>query len=305
MKPLKTISQSSNSPIAFYNDKSPHEQSQVVSPLVKRTIAEESELRVYPHCVCYIVKKLPKPSKKRHISKRSTIKTFSKRSRFRLFVAMAQIKSHLVNKPFFITLTYHHGHELREASDKTVLHNFLVSMRDFDQGVQFIWRIDLQKRGAPHYHLILFPSINKKIPNRKKYMINVCNIWHRVADPNSRRHKDFGCDVQNISNYRHACSYINKYLAKLPDGETGLDKGKHWGCSRNLPNKPFDVYKLNEITSPRIIEKLRKWLLKNGRNDYADDYYFNQHRSQIVFIDAREFYTIMGYTIASMDFYGL
>lgn len=305
MKPSKTNPIIPNSPIAYFENNKPTSPSQDVSSLVKRTINEEASIKVYPHCVIYtpIKRQIPLYNRKRFL--RSTIKSFSKRSRFRLFETMAKVKSCLVNKPFFVSLTYHYGHQSRELSDKTCLHNFLVSLRDFDNDVQYIWRIDLQKRGAPHYHLIIFPSINEKLHDRKRYIIHVSKIWHHIADPTSKKHAEFGCDIQNISNYRHACSYINKYLAKVPEGMDGLDKGKHWGCSRNLPTKPFKTIELDRWQSGVFIHRVRRWLLNNGKERYANDEYFNEDRPQTVFIDARDFYTIMGDKIENMDFSGL
>lgn len=284
------------------NDNTAQSSSQDVSPLVIGTINEETNIKVYPHCVIFTPEKVPAGQFYPQKTRRAKISTFSKRSRFRLFQVMAKIKSHLLNKPFFVSLTYHHGHECREISDKTVLHNFLVSMRDYDPDIQYIWRIELQERGAPHYHLIIFPSVNLKLRNRDVYSLTISAIWHRVADPFSRVHKEYGCNVQNIVNYRHACAYINKYLAKTPAGVSDLEIGKHWGCSRNLPFNMFEKVKLSRMSSVVVIRKLRLWMIKNGKEKYVDEIYFNEDRSQTVFIDAKDFYKIMGDDLKLMDF---
>jgi len=302
MKTSSQVSPKPEAPIPFQHNKEPQTKSQAVSTLVKRTINEEASLKVYPHCVIYKPAPKSNPHLHRRHPKRSSIKCFSKRSRFRLFETMAKIKSNLPNQPFFVSLTYHYGHENKEIADKTCLHNFLVSLRDYDHDVQYIWRIELQKRGTPHYHLIIFPQIYAKMSNRNNYLKTISRIWHRVGDPKSKIHKEYGCDVRNISNYRQACTYINKYLAKVPEGETGLDKGKHWGCSRDLPNKPFETVPLSRQGRGIVIMKLRKWLLKNGKEKYLNDEYFNEDRPQTVFIDARDFYTLMGDNLQNMDF---
>ncbi|MCK5561933.1 MAG: hypothetical protein KAJ51_15145 [Thermoplasmata archaeon] len=302
MQTLEQASPNPNTYTPYSEDKITSSACQANSSLVKRTINEEGCIDVYPHCVIYTPQKKYNPEYKPKHTTRSKIKTFSKRSRFRLFEAMAKIKTNLTNQPFFVSLTYHYGHQSKENSDKTCLHNFLVSLRDFDKNVQYIWRIDLQKRGAPHYHLIIFPSPFKKLLSREYYKIKVCSMWHRIADPKSKKHKDFGADIQNITNYRHACIYINKYLAKVPDNQNIIEKGKHWGCSRKLPNRPFEHVKLTRMTRSIVISKLRLWLLRNGKERYANEEFFNEYRSQTVFIDIRDFYTIMGDNLNYIDF---
>lgn len=289
MKPLTNHSQSSNSPIPSTQANQPQSSSQGFSLVSKRTIFEESSFEVYEHCVIFRPYHPPVHEYNFPQTTRSRISEFSKRSRFRLFTAMAKINDHLVNKPFFVTLTYHYGHTRPGNSTKSNLHSFLVSLRDFDINVQFIWRIEYQKRGAPHYHLFIFPDNHQKIKNRKAYLVKVAEIWHRIADPDSQAHSEYGCKLIEIDNYRKACAYLSKYLAKVPTDGYLLQYGKHWGCSRNLPCKPVVVIPSNLDHDKWLIEQLRKWLTKHGKSEYATSEYFNIHRPQVIFIDPTEF----------------
>ena len=225
---------------------------------------------------------------------RGPISKFSKKSRFRLFETLAKINFNFPVKPVFVSLTYHHGHRLVVDDNKIHLHHFLVSLRRYDPDIQYIWRIELQKRGAPHFHLIIFPSFQSVVYNKDDFFFVISSLWHDIADPNSRAHKEYGCKVTTINNYRSACAYVSKYLAKVPDGLTDVVEGKHWGCSRNLPFYLVGTIEANRETGQDIINKLRQWLIKKGKESAADPYYFNIDKPQTVFIESDEFYKLIG-----------
>ncbi|MBA7577395.1 hypothetical protein ES708_19246 [subsurface metagenome] len=276
------------------NINSPKGFCQAFSSLVKDNILERAQFTIFAHVIKHRPKtKLPYKNNYRK-SPRGDISEFSKKSRFRLFVSLAKISFDLPNKPLFISCSYHYGHRLLFDDNKTHLHHFLISLRRYDPDVQYIWRLEHQKRGAPHFHLIIFPSIPPEFYKEKDYSIVISSLWHDIADPNSKAHKEYGCKVSKINNYRNACAYLSKYIAKLPEGRVGLKLGKHWGCSRNLPFCVRGTIESNRKKSIEIIEKIRKWLIENGKESLADPAYLNVDTSFTIFIDSDEFYKIIG-----------
>ncbi|GAI56744.1 unnamed protein product [marine sediment metagenome] len=142
--------------------------------LVNKTIqANMNTFTLYSHCICYKSRKRYESCKTFERKPRGKITHFSKMSRFRLFELLAKIDNKLDYQPIFVTLTYHHGHQNSKNSTKSQLHNFLTQLRNFDPFVQFIWRIELQSRGAPHYHLIIFPSTLGKWVHYKQYNLDL------------------------------------------------------------------------------------------------------------------------------------
>ena len=272
------------------NNNEPNRSCQVFSSLVKDNILESANWKIYPNCVVYSPHK--ELTKKSHIRKnnRGTIRKFSNKSRFRLFSTLAKIKIDLPNKPIFISLTYHYGHRLIINDNKTHLHHFLVRLRLYDPYVQFIWRIELQKRGAPHFHLIIFPGFLQERYNEFEYKKIISLLWHEIADPYSRAHKEYGCKSITINSYREACIYLSKYVAKLPKSEVDIPIGKHWGCSRNLPFCIVGTIHANKKDNQKVINILRAWLIKNGRAAVANPDYFNINRDQIILIRSEEFF---------------
>ncbi|GAJ15047.1 unnamed protein product, partial [marine sediment metagenome] len=226
--------------------------------LVNNTIrAKMANFKVYAHCVVYTPTETNNPGRPHKQRPRGKITHFSKRSRFRLFELLAKIDNNLEFKPLFVSLTYHHGHENSEKSTKSQLHNFLTQLRQFDPNVQFIWRTELQSRGAPHYHLIIFPGPVKQTFYKDYYQVRISEIWHSIADPNSYRHKEYGCKVIVITSYREGCSYISKYVGKQELNNTEAIEGKHWGCSQNLPIKVHHKYSAFDDDAHLLISLIR------------------------------------------------
>ncbi|MBA7579954.1 hypothetical protein ES708_21837 [subsurface metagenome] len=289
MRRQKTIPRKSQSPHQHLNDSEPKHSCQENSSLVKDNILENADWRVYANCVVYTPHK--ELTKKSHIRKnnRGSIRKFSKKSRFRLFSTLAKIKTDLPVKPIFVSLTYHHGHRLIIDDKKTHLHHFLVRLRLYDPYVQFIWRMELQKRGAPHFHLIIFPGLLPEHFYKSDYKRIISLLWHEIADPHSMVHKEYGCKSITINSYREACIYLSKYVAKLPESEDDKPIGKHWGCSRNLPFCIVGTIHANRKGCQNIVNILRNWLIKNGRAAVANPDYFNIDRPQIILISSEEF----------------
>jgi len=248
--------------------------------------------KVYPHCVEYFPPSIPVIDKFTYCTKRGAIYEFSKRSRFRMFQLMAKLKTKLTVQPFFVSLTYHYGFSAAEDIHVQHFHNFLTQLRLFDEHVQYIWRLEFQKRGAPHFHLIIFPSNFIKPSYRPTYEAKVSSIWHSISNPDSKAHERYGCKITSIKNYSMACAYISKYAAKVDESTSTSTKGKQWGCSRNLPIDLRGSVDCNKSQTHYIIESIRRWLIKNGRSQYATDEYFNEYRPQVIFIDENEFWKL-------------
>jgi len=267
---------------------------QAKKTLDKETISEiYNKVEVYSNCIVLKPSEQYKPNFDRKWTPRGNIKTFSKRSRFRLFATLAKIDNRLPRKPLFISLTYHYGHTKKDPKDHSPLHNFLVQLRKFDNNIQFIWRKELQKRGAPHYHLIIFPSLPEDDHPDSGYIVHINTLWHQIADPKSRKHFEYGCKVTTIHSYREACIYLSKYIAKVDNDKQILEMGRHWGTSNNLPIKLLYSIKFTEDGYCKLINQIRNWLLKNGKEKQADPEFLNIFHEETVFIDLNQFKEIL------------
>ncbi|GAH88244.1 unnamed protein product, partial [marine sediment metagenome] len=91
-----------------------------------------------------------------------------------------------------------------------------------------------------------------------------------------------------IKNYREACSYISKYVAKQEINNTESIEGKHWGCSRNLPVKAYQRWHCWDDEAKEMILRIRIWLMNHGKSKYADPEYLNVFKDTTVFMDLKD-----------------
>jgi|GEM_PF-6447575 len=259
----------------------------------KKNHKRNDYFEIYENCVIFTPQKRKFPSKFKLSSKRGLITEFSNRSRFRLFVTMAKVKHINSEPPIFVTLTYHHNYNNFENTHRSDLHNFLVQMRNLFPNLQYIWRLEYQKRGAPHFHFIFFPQSMNRVFNLSKFIQSVTLLWHNISEPDSKAHLKYGVKIDRIDSYSKACAYISKYLAKVDDCVTKSISGRQWGSSWNLPTPLKSDISCVHKESKIIIERLRKWLLQQGRSKYATDIFFHAGRPQVIFIDELTFFDVI------------
>lgn len=177
-------------------------------------------------------------------SKRGTIKQFSKAARKRLFVLFHKMN---VVQFLFVTLTY--GQKFPPAKDsKRHLKMFIQRLKRKYPKVAGVWRIEFQKRHAPHYHLLL--TNVGFIPKDE-----ICAMWEGVIGQRfcNQTGKTF-TRIERIKSKKHALSYVSKYVGKVAKREarsSGFNTvsyqtvyGKHWGVigREYLPFAPERVY---------------------------------------------------------------
>jgi len=121
----------------------------------------------------------------------------------------------------------------------------------------------------------------------------VARLWHSIADPLSKKHKEFGCLIKEIKSYREACSYMSKYIAKDSIENDSDVEGKHWGNSRNLPIKIRKRIGGFDEDAHLLIKKLLSWMRENGKEKYANDDFLNIHNDFVVFINRNDFENII------------
>lgn len=184
---------------------------------------------------------LDSPYQKEPPKKRGAIKHFSKAARKRLFEMFHRMN---VIQFLFITLTY--GQKFPAAKDsKRHLKMFIQRLKRKYPKVAGVWRIEFQKRHAPHYHLLL--TNVSFIPKA-----DICAMWEAVIG--QRYQNQTGSTftrIERIKSKKHALSYVSKYVGKVEkraqrsNGFNSLSYqtafGKHWGVvgRAHLPFAPI------------------------------------------------------------------
>jgi hypothetical protein len=171
------------------------------------------------------------PSRRRSGGIRDRVRGFSRESRRNLLRRLASInraafkafKGRLIS----ITLTYPHEY----PEDPEVCKNHLKALRrrlqrKFGEFAGF-WRLGIQKRGALHFHLLLFvgPSIGQ-VGELRRF---ISSSWYEVTGKVSEGHLHAGTRVVAVKKWREATSYVERYMAKPEEFPEGLQTGRIWG----------------------------------------------------------------------------
>lgn len=186
---------------------------------------------------------------------RGSVREFSRKSRTRLQQTLcAMPKAHVGMGVLFITLTYPGAYPGDWHLWKRQLDNWLKRLRRRFPRAAGIWKLEPQKRGAPHYHLLVIgvPFIAKQW---------VSESWYEVVGSGDARHLAVGTNVQLARSHRGVIAYAAKYTAKrqeLPDDwQDGV--GRWWGVfNRERLGITWQEARISESTYWGIIRVLRK-----------------------------------------------
>lgn len=165
-------------------------------------------------------------------SKRGRITAFSEASRRRLRGFVHSLRRDAEST--FLTLTWHRFCPDPEEA-KRALDTFLKRMRRRFPGASAVWKLEPQKRGFPHYHLLVYGL--PFVPYEK-----LAAIWHECTQEVSGQHRQSGVDVERSvhNDDGKLQSYLAKYMSKEMDGwptekldgekaEAWEHPGRFWG----------------------------------------------------------------------------
>lgn len=138
---------------------------------------------------------------------------FSRKSRKRLLNAMNAWRIPSKGKMRFITLTYPDKYPMNWQVWKQDLERIRRKILAAYPGAMGIWRLELQKRGAPHYHLILW--IPRDIcPSMKRLRKSITDWWAEIAHSDDQYQGKYATNVRAVHSQLHAYRYVAKYAAK-------------------------------------------------------------------------------------------
>jgi hypothetical protein len=171
------------------------------------------------------------PCKRRSGGIRDRVRGFSRESRRNLLRRLASINRSAFRafkgRIIFVTLTY--PHEWPEEPELCKRH--LKSLRkrlqrEYGTFTAF-WRMGIQKRGAWHFHLLLF--VGSSLGSIGELRRFISSSWYEVTGKVSEGHLHAGTRVVGVKRWKEATSYVERYLAKVEEFPEGLQTGRIWG----------------------------------------------------------------------------
>jgi hypothetical protein len=162
---------------------------------------------------------------------REKIRGFSRTSRRNLLRRLASINRSAFKafrgRIIFVTLTYPGEYPEYPELCKRHLKALRKRLERRYKSFAAFWRLGVQRRGALHFHLLLFmgPSIG---PVRELRRF-ISSSWYEVTGKVSEGHLHAGTRVETIRKWKQATSYAERYMAKPEEFPEGLQTGRIWG----------------------------------------------------------------------------
>lgn len=171
---------------------------------------------------------------------RGKVTVFSAGSRRRLLQKTARLE---IEKAVFITLTY--PQRFPSGSDaKKHLRALFERLRRRYPKSSAMWRLEYQKRGAPHFHLIFFNLPFLPFKTLRTWWSEIISDYVDDDQPFVR--------IELIRSARGAMYYVSKYVAKVTDDGlfnilTYPHAGRWWGVF-NKDYLPWATRQIIRIT---------------------------------------------------------
>lgn len=166
-----------------------------------------------------------------------------RRARFTLNNACVEWKA-------IVTLTYPRQYPSTAAS-KEHLQALLDRLRRRFPGFHYFWVLEFQRRGAPHYHLL----VDVRIPREW-----LARAWFEIVGSGDERHLRAGVRIEAPRSQDGVRAYVSKYLSKLDQKDAEGWTGRYWGSSRGLVQmQDVEQYEAEPWVIGRLIRPLRKF----------------------------------------------
>jgi hypothetical protein len=162
---------------------------------------------------------------------RDRVRGFSRASRRNLLRRLASINRTAFKafrgRMIFVTLAYPGEYPQDPVLCKGHLKAFRKRLQREYGPFAAIWRLGIQRRGAWHFHLLLFvgPSFGP-IDELRRF---ISTSWYEVAGKVSEGHLRAATRVEAVKKWKEATSYVERYMAKPEEFPEGLQTGRIWG----------------------------------------------------------------------------
>ena len=177
---------------------------------------------------------------------RGKVTAFSKASRRRLaFVA----SNTTIPLRTMITLTYPSDYPSDGKTVKGHLRQFLTWLQKETGGCEYLWFLEFQARGAPHFHILTDWPLPRDRDNKVLWYAKVAQRWYLVVGSNDYKHRQAGTRTETLRSADGGARYAVKYAQKMrqkavpPDYQ---DVGRFWGHTRAVKPEPQQAYRCTE-----------------------------------------------------------
>jgi hypothetical protein len=178
---------------------------------------------------------MPPPGEKKR-KPRGKITEWSSSSRGRLKRFLGTLKREETGRALVVALTY--PDEFPAPDDHEVykghLHIFGIYLARKWPRASALWKLEFQRRGAAHYHLMIFGLWGSSLSEIREWMDEA---WYRIAHNGDKHQGKRAIRSEWVKNATGAMNYFAKYIGKTDQTMPGNFSGRYWGKinSKRLP----------------------------------------------------------------------
>jgi len=196
-------------------------------------------------------------------STRTTITQLSEKSRRRLAFTASNANADFST---MLTITYPKVYPRSGKEVKRHLNAFLTDLRRIFPKVKYLWFLEFQKRGAPHFHILIDYHLIELEPCR----IWASQAWARIVNSGDEKHVLAGINWRHVRDKDGAARYAIKYSMKphqkwVP--KDYQDVGRFWGTSRGVKPVPVAVYTVERDQQRQVKSLYDGWEYQNKIDD--------------------------------------
>lgn len=193
---------------------------------------------------------------------RGEITEFSRQSRHRMMAKLTEIKR--TELPYFVTLTYGEHFPTDPVEWKNHLRRFTQRMKRKYVGFGAFWKLEPQKRGAPHFHMLVwgFTGFDMAI------LQNVVETWFSIVGEGDWKVREFHYGlysgskpcISRCKSWRAVMGYVSKYMGKTVDCEGWDSPGRFWGVVHDdcIPWANLIRVRINYRQSVQLMRYIRR-----------------------------------------------
>lgn len=213
-------------------------------------------------------------------SVRGKVIRFSKPSRRRLaFVA----SNTTVPLRTMITLTYPGEYPSDGKTVKLQLRQFLTWLQKETGGCDYLWFLEFQQRGAPHFHILTDWPLPRARANKVLWYGKVAKKWYDLVGSGDLRHLQAGTRTETLRSKEGGARYAVKYAQKMKQKnvpEAYQDVGRFWGHTRAVKPEPQQQHRCTEDDVRGMLEGWKYeppdhcpvWRVLYNQADWAREY---------------------------------
>ncbi len=153
--------------------------------------------------------------------------------------------------PLFVTLTYPINFPSPRDS-KRHLDNFIKRLKRKYPDMGYLWKLEMQLRGAPHYHLFLWGV------DEEGAYIFMLKAWFEVVKSGDPWHLVNGLKAERIRSYNGVRSYVSKYIAKKDETIVPEGMGRTWGYGGKIPISDKEEYAITPQQAAIVLRYLSR-----------------------------------------------